>query len=168
MNRTPYRRVTPSRRNTGEYPREREYEDDTVSTNVSGVETLIMQCILCGIIMVFVLIASMTDIAPASTLRNGIRQVLTGAETLDELIADVRQLSENWLASQPSETSITSDEYYIPTSLPYETTDFDLEQTSFPSIDNEGTYTDPYPPAADDQVSNPTVPEPPVTPGLWD
>ena len=169
MNRTPYRRVTPSRHGADTYPREREY-DNEASDTVSHAETLVMQCILCGIIMVFVLIASMTDISPAAALRDGMRQVLSGAETLDELIADVRNFGSNWLdlEFQPQETFITPEEFYTPaTSFPDELFNT-LEQTAFPSIDSENTYIDQLPPAADDQVSNQTVPEPPVTPGLWD
>ena len=120
--------------------------------------------------MVFVLIASMTDIAPATRLRYGIRQVLTGAETLDELIADVRQFGADWLdlEFQPSETVITPEDFYIPEETPAVDPNLSLEQTAFPSVDYENTYINDLPPAADQQVSNLTVPEPPVTPGLWD
>ena len=164
MNRTPYRRITPrGHRGGGEYPHEHDTNrDDTVSSG----ETLIMQCIISGIIMVFVLIASMTDIAPAATLRRGITQVLSGAETLDELIADVRQFGTDWLDFEfrPPVTT-TPDEFYIPTTgFPDEP--FSLEQTARPYTYYENTNH--LSPAADDQVSNHTVPEPPVTPGLWD
>jgi len=125
-----------------------------------------MQCIISGIMMVFVLIASMTDIAPAVTIRNGITQVLTGAQTLDELIADIRQFGADWLdiGIVPSESP---NELYIPqTSFPDTPPSFYPEQTNLP----HSYYEDPYnlPPAADNQASNLTVPEPPDTPGLWD
>jgi len=105
--------------------------------------------------MVVVLIASMVDIAPAVRLKYGIRQVLSGAETLDELITEVRQFGSVWLDMDfvPQDTTVTPEEFSFPvTGDPYEY--------------NEEIYTGP--PAADDQVSNLAVPEPPVTPGLWD
>jgi len=158
MNRAPYRRVTPPRHSAGEYHREDEYNNETA---ISHAETLIMQCIICGVIMVFVLIASMTNIGPAAGARDGIRQVLSGPVTLDELITEVRQFGMNWLELQPVETITNPEEFYFPTiSSPDETPDFSLEQTSH-------EYTD-YPPAADYPESNQTVPEPLVTPGLWD
>ena len=151
MERTPYRRITPSRHSGGTHERE---HDTGRGETVSNGETLIMQCIICGIIMVFVLIASMTDIAPAATLRSGITQVLSGAETLDELITDIRQFGSDWLDLDIAPpTTVIPDEFNIPA-------------INFPYYEN--TITDHLPPAADNQVSNLTVPEPPVTPGLWD
>ena len=81
MNRTPYRRRTPPR-NGAEDGYRHEHASEG-SESISAGETLIMQCIICGIIMIFVLIAGMTDIAPAAALRGGIQQILSGAETLD-------------------------------------------------------------------------------------
>jgi len=162
MNRTPYRRVTPPRSRHSGYEHE-QYDSETGDT-VSHAETLIMQCIICGIIMVFVLIASLTDIAPARGLQDGMRRVLSGPQTLDELIADVRQFGENWLET---ETSIAPDEFFPTTGFPDEMPEIGLEQTAFPYTYYENIDQN-LPPAADDQVSNQTVPEPPVTPGLWD
>ena len=165
MNRAPYRRVTAPRGHSGEYTREHDAGEDG---SVSYGETLIMQCIICGIIMVFVLIASMADVAPAAAVRGGISQVLTGATTLDELITDVRQFGADWLDWElgPPQTA-EPEEFYIPTTtFPEEPPTFNFEQTALPYP--EYTNSDHLPPAADDQESNLTVPEPPVTPGLWD
>jgi len=167
MNRTPYRRVTPSRRGGGDT--RHEYEDEKSET-ISRGETLIMQCIISGVLMVLVLIASMADIAPAHTVRNGISQVLSGAETLDELIADIRQFGADWLdlGIAPIETA-APEEFYIPsTGFPDMPPPLNPEQTNLPYTYYENPYTDHLPPAAEDQASNLTVPEPPVTPGLWD
>ena len=167
MNRTPYRRTTPSRHRDSGHHHERDTEK---GETVSHGETLIMQCIICGIIMVLVLIAGMTDIAPAATLRSGFTQVLTGAETLDELITEIRQFGADWLDLDiaPQEV-ITPEEFNIPTtSFPDEPPAFNLEQTNHPYMNYENTNSDNLPPAAEDQVSNLTVPEPTVTPGLWD
>ena len=167
MDRAPYRRVTPPRQRGADY--QREYNGSIKDESISHGETLIMQCIICGIIMVLVLIARMTDIAPAASIRGGINQVLSGAETLDELITDVRQFGSDWLGWewQPAETVTTPDEFYIPQiDFTDELPSYNLEHTALPSTDYTGTYTEYLPPAADDQVSNPTVPEPTVTPGL--
>jgi len=167
MNRTPYRRVTPPRHTADTYTREYESENEPSNT-ISHIETLIMQCIISGIIMVIVLIAGITDIAPAAALRDGIRRVLSGAETLDELIADVRQFGSDWLDIGFQETVVTPEEFYVPiTDFPDEAVYFNFEQTTFPYTYNEDIY-EYLPPAADEQVSNLTVPEPRVTPGLWD
>ena len=160
MDRVPYRRITPPR-HEGAASRN-EYDNNAISHS----ETLIMQCIICGIIMVFVLLASMTDIAPAAALRRGINQVLTGAETLDELITDVRRFGSDWLGWEPVEETATPEEYYPPAEYrPSEPPATNFESAVLPTADydyiNENT-------AADKQVSNPAVPEPPVTPGLWD
>jgi len=112
--------------------------------------------------MVFVLIASMTDIGPAASVRNGIHQVLTGAETLDELIADVMRVSNDWLGWQLQPEETTQYDFYIPTTgHPEASPAFNIEQTALPETEH-------LPPSADQQASNPTVPEPTVTPGLWD
>ena len=178
MNRTPYRRVMPSRLNSGDggsYPREYSAAESG-DQRVSHGEALILQCIICGIIMVFVLVAGMVDIAPAAQLRDGMRHVLSGAETLDELVLEVRRFGHEWLDwAPPPETVATPEEFYLPEiDNPYPA--YNLEQTIFPYgeplSDNPYPYgstnTEILPPAADQQVSNPTVPEPPVTPGLWD
>ena len=162
MNRTPYRRVTPARHSGGSHQHDNEAE-----MAVSRGETLIMQCIICGIIMVFVLIASMTDIAPAATLRSGFTQVLSGAETLDELITDIRQFGNRLDLDFVPPQIFTPDPT---TNDPYEPAGLNPEQTHLPYTYYENTnpsHLSPSP-AADNQVSNPTVPEPPVTPGLWD
>jgi len=116
---------------------------------ISHGEALILQCIICGIILVIVLVASMLDIDPSQQLRDGIRQVLAGPQTPDELISDIRRMGSDWLGiGQPVEVA---DE-----TTPYETHEYDIPTTE--SLQ----------PAADDDSSKYTVPEPPDTPGLWD
>ena len=164
MDRVPYRRVTPSRH--GAAAPQSEYDTHENENPISHGETLIMQCIICGIIMVFVLIAGLTDIAPAAAIRGGITQVLTGAETLDELVTDVRRFGSEWFGWEPVEDTPAPREYYSPAEYwPYESPASHFENTVLPTADPE--YINETP-AADDQVSNLAVPEPPVTPGLWD
>ena len=134
MDRVPYRRVTP-RRSVTDYSHNEHTED---TGEISRIEGLILQCIISGAIMVLVLIAGTLEAAPAIALRGGLRQVLTGAETLDELVADVRQLGADWFGRETIETVETDEE---------------PEQ---------------YQPPTAEEVSNPTVPEPAVIPGLWD
>ena len=164
MNRTPYRRIMPSRRDGAGYPSGLSAGGDET---ISRGEALIFQCIICGIIMVFVLIAGMTEITPAVRLREGMRQVLSGAHTLDELVMEVRQFGHQWLDwAPPPQTMSSPSEIFIPEdAIPAPA--YNLEQTAFPP-GSENTYTEHLPPAADEQASNLTVPEPPVTPGLWD
>jgi len=156
-----------------------------------------MQCIISGIIMVFVLVAAMTNIAPAVALRGGISQVLSGAETLDELITDVRRFGAEWFGWEEVAPREPALEFTIPShdfnnSIEAESTvhDFDgnpgsqgdlydsysshdsYSDTSNPmqghhdysDYDNSGIYSN-EPPTAGEE-SNPTVPEPTVTPGL--
>ena len=160
MDRVPYRRVTPSRRDYGTASSEYRHNAHPSSNDGDGIsyaETLIMQCIISGIIMVLVLVSGMTDIAPAVAVRNGIRQVLTGAETLDELIADVRQFGTDWLGWDPVEDAAPPADFLFPAwDYPYE--------PATPTVNYENIYDTPEA----DEASNPTVPEPLVTPGLWD
>ena len=164
MDRVPYRRVSPPRH--GPTHERDDYSHSENDGHISHGETLIMQCIICGIIMVFVLIASLVDIAPAITLRNGISQVLTGAETLDELITDVRRIGSDLLGWDIADDATAPNEFYSPSEyFPDEPPATNIESTVFPIMDHE--YENETP-AADEQASNPTVPEPLVTPGLWD
>jgi len=179
VDRVPYRRVTPSRHECGASPQEervRHKDSDENESIISHGETLIMQCILCGIIMVFVLVASMTNIAPALALRGGIRQVLSGAETLDELITEVRQFGADWFGWDTPSTYDTSPSHELYEEGPihnyqnhnyttYPNQDLNDYFDAGPLIHEMDNYDETR--LADDS-SNPTVPEPTVTPGLWD
>ena len=157
MDRVPYRRVLPSRNSamyadrhdhSGVFDYDTGHQEETISRG----ETLILQCIICSVMMVIVLLVGITDIAPAVAVRNSINQVLTGAETLDELMTEVRQFGADWLGWEPVESPNA----------------YDVQETVYFPIDEyEDEYNYDYP-AADEQVSNHTVPEPLVTPGLWD
>ena len=140
MDRVPYRRVT--RRDNTDTGYKPHTED---ASDISRIEGLILQCIISGIILVFVLIASTLDIAPTIALRDGLQQLLTGAETLDELVAEARQLGTDWFGWEPVETAEIFTDYFF--------------------IDEEPEI---YQPPTAEEVSNPTVPEPAVIPGLWD
>ena len=178
MDRVPYRRITPPRHERtnpstrGEHINPKDsMERDTA---ISHGETLIMQCILSGVIMVFVLVASMTNIAPALALRGGIRQVLSGAETLDELVTDVRRFGAEWFGWDAPPVTAPGYELYEE-GLPqyFDNNDYTTSPAQeFYDYNDTGAlkhdlhyYDDTQ--LADDP-SNPTVPEPTVTPGLWD
>ena len=163
MDRVPYRRVTPSRNGSpGEYTSHHEAVEREEA--ISRGETLIMQCIFSGILLVVVLVASMTSIGPAVALRGGIRQVLTGAETFEELIADVRSFGAEWFGwEEVSAPPIIDFTYPAQEHYDYPTWEHEYSELEplAGEVHNEETT------MADD-VSNPTVPEPSGTPGLWD
>jgi len=175
MDRVPYRRVTPPRTGASKVIESPRSEHVNQEESISHGETLIIQCIICAVIFVFVLIITMTNIGPAATMRGGLEQVLTGAETLDELVTDARQLGSQWFGWEPVEDLYVPEEFYSPT---WEYPVIETEEPNDPTdlYDTyEYTYTEQqeypqtnYPPAADYESSNPTVPEPTVTPGLWD
>jgi len=131
-------------------------------------ETLILQCIISGVIFVFVLIASMTNLPPAATLQEGVTQVLTGAETLDELVSEVRQLGTEWFGLEPATTYPPLLDDTIPTQ-DYDDYLVDYSETEYPSNSNDSTeLTYYYEEPTADELSNYTVPESSGTPGLWD
>jgi len=99
--------------------------------SISHGETLIMQCIICAVILVFVLIATMTNIGPAATIRGGLKQVLTGAETLGELTHEVRQLGTEWFGWELTDDTYIPDDLYIPA---WEYPVFETEEPDDPVI----------------------------------
>jgi len=127
------------------------------SETVTSGETIIMQCIISGIILVAVLLIGLLDTAPTATLRGGIREALTGATTVNELTTDIRIFGEEWLGWESSAPHIP----IIP--LPEAVTP-DIPAIS---ITIEETV-DPPPLTAYDEVLNPQIPGPSATPGLWD
>ncbi|MCL2362654.1 MAG: hypothetical protein FWC73_12685 [Defluviitaleaceae bacterium] len=176
MDRVPYRRVTPPRHERPHSPIQNHDDEPDNEAAISRGEALIMQCILSAIIFAVVLVASFVDIAPAVTVRNGIQQVLTGAETLDELVLDIRQFGAEWFGWDAPETPYAHD-YSAPGYEFFEDLFRDQEQTAVPyeepqdaeplTYDMYYEYLDSEEQSAD-ELSNPTVPEPPTTPGLWD
>ncbi|MCL1884176.1 MAG: M23 family metallopeptidase [Defluviitaleaceae bacterium] len=95
MDRVHYRRVTPSRLNTAN-TRAESIEEPTIS------ETVILQCIVSGILIICILLISFVDIEPTFAMREGLRQILAGAETPQELFLDFRELNENFLGWGPA------------------------------------------------------------------
>lgn len=95
MNRAPYRIVTPPRNNA---PNIRPRQATSAETIViSKGETLIVQAIISGVLLLAVLLVSMIDIAPLSTVRNGLGNAFAGATTWEELVTDVREFGAHWL-----------------------------------------------------------------------
>jgi len=171
VDRVPYRRVTPPRNEKPSTAIQNQNNLEENEAAISRGEALIMQCIISAVIFVVVLAASFLDIAPAVTARDGIRQILSGAETLDELVQDVRQLGAEWFGwdapAVPVEPEII--DYPAPVHELYEGWFHDIEQTTHTTPEDPDTDTGPIEEDRQaDETSNHTVPEPPVTPGLWD
>jgi murein DD-endopeptidase MepM/ murein hydrolase activator NlpD len=77
-------------------------------------ETIILQCIVSGALLVLVLLISLLNVAPTAFLRDGLRESLSGAETAHELFYEVRE----FLEQTPVEEEIISDEIFSESSLP--------------------------------------------------
>jgi len=151
MERVPYRRVMPSRNQETygrtRYGRNERQEPDGV---VTPGETVIMQCIVCGVLIVAVLIITMVDIA--QPLREGLRQALAGAYTVDELVTGVRNFG---------------DEFIVPTFAPDEApTTFEFPP--IPLIPNATSPEYYYPLTSVPELSKPQSPGTSAAPGLWD
>ena len=172
MDRVHYRRVSPPRnqktgQNTRSYERsyDRNYERSSYNNHDTGHitvgETIIMQCVISGVLMVVVLLAAMLDIAPAITLRSGLRQVLVGATTVNELVTEVRYFGEEWLGWEIAAPPAPS--------VPLET---ENPQNYNPIYIHNDAYIPYIPilqtPTANYEPSNPQIPGPSVVPGLWD
>ena len=159
MDRVHYRRTTPSRygnERSGERNGNGYYNHHNNETITKG-ETIIMQCIVSGVILVAVLLIGLLDTAPTATLRNGIRDALTGATTVNELTTDIRIFGEEWLGWE----AVTPAPYIPIIPLP--------EATYIPATPITIEEMLELPPlTAYDEVSNPQIPGPSATPGLWD
>ena len=152
MDRVPYRRIMPSRRD-GTRNNYAQHDQNEITPG----ETVIMQCIISGILMVAVLIICLVEIAPATSLREGLRQALSGANTVEELLADVRNFGEEWLDWTAQPAPVLTE---FPTSYYYENPPVLLPPATSPEY-----Y---YPLTAAPESSNPQSPGPSVVPGLWD
>ena len=156
MNRVPYRRVTGSvRAGSGSTYRSRQSQP----TTITQAETIILQCIISGIILVAVLLIGLVDAAPTATFREAIRTTMTGANTISELTADIRNFGEEFLGWENSAPMV---EFPI---IP-------LPETPFPTMQvPQHQYHQPQPDqplTAYDEPLNPQIPGPSATPGLWD
>lgn len=172
MNRVPYRRVMPSRLNSGSgrgtmRRGTSRNENDEPTTG----ETMILQCIVSGILVVFVLLVSLINIPPANALRDGLRQTLSGAETPRELLYEARHFGEEFLWGPSPETEPESFPEYHPALDIY----FDYPYEVFPFDSQPFTEIIPLPPlepqqypATADEVPNPQFPVPSGVPELWD
>ena len=106
MERAHYRRVTPprfSRQKTKSTPppQEREQYDDFPETSHFG-ETFIIQSIISGIILIFVLGIGFLNTPITLALRNGLDHALAGHVTVEELVDRARYFGENWLGRTPT------------------------------------------------------------------
>lgn len=165
MDRVPYRRVTPSRNESTDNNSNHSIEIEDNEAAITRGEAIIMQCIIATVIFVIVLVASFTNITPAIAIRNGVQQVLSGAETLDELMLDIRRLGSEWFGWDAPDQPVLEDNF-IPTENFREDWHNDIEQTVYPIPEEEDP--EPEEDRQADEASNHTVPESSVTPGLWD
>ena len=128
MDRVPYRRVATSRDTT-----ERYYEKNQPAEgkSINFGETLIMQAVVSGILLIFVLAVSILDIAPAISLRGVLRQTLTGATTVGEFAQEVRDAGNHWLGWDFGQIQEDTPEGVMQNPPPYAVTD---EQADIPII----------------------------------
>lgn len=149
MDRVPYRRITPSA-NSKNYNRNQYYSHSRNISNEETItrgETLIIQAIISGILLVIVLLIGILDFSPTIALRGGLQTVLTGATTVDELLTDVQQFGEEWLGWEGQATQNPIIPLPEPANISEE---FNTPLTVI------------------DELSNPQIPGPSVVPGLWD
>ena len=160
MDRVPYRRIKPPR-DSGASQRfaKPRFENEKISFG----ETIVVQFIISGILMVAVLLICLVDIGPLTSLRGGLRQVLAGATTVGEFTAEVRHFGQEWLnfESEPIAERLGLPVFYIP-----ELSFIDPQDNS-PAIYEE-SFNLQCPPTAYYEHSNPQIPGPLVSPGLWD
>jgi len=166
MDRVPYRRITPPRNNdfntfnTNEnmYVRRHQTQPHRESEPISRMESITIQLIISGVLMLVVLVISLADIGPFASLRNGLRQALSGATTFNEFTTEVRHFSQEWLnfgggtTTEIPEHAPTTPVFYFPEHTPAmqeETINIDLPPTAYDFL-------------------NPQIPGPLVVPGLWD
>jgi len=149
MDRVPYRRVTPPRNGAVANVRTIAHGSNRETSDVITTgETIVVQFIISGVLMLAVLLICLVDVAPMVTLRGGLRQVLAGATTVDEIITDMRQLGL-FLQEPPAEEQqpLPLQHIYTPQLQPPPTTPLT---------------------AYEEEASNPQSPGSSATPGLWE
>jgi len=159
------------------HSRTRERTDE----NLQPGETIIIQGIISGILLVVVLLVGLVDVSPAVAVRGGIREVLSGANTVDELITDVRNFGDGWLGREAAPPPPQTIPYMpIPTAPPPQMApnpppqvpplqETDVRHLGDDWLNIEATIPTEYTPlTAYDEASNPQIPGPSAVPGLWD
>jgi len=132
------------------------------SEKITLGETMVVQLVLSGILIMAVFLICLVDIGPLTSLRGGLRQVLAGATTVEAFTAEVRHFSQEW-RSPETEPINTLDlpVFFIPElSLiyPYDN----------PFAEYEEFFDLQLPSSAYNEHSNPQIPGPLMSPGLWD
>jgi len=145
VNRVPYRRVTPPR-NGSLAEHDCSHKNEKITTR----ETILVQAIISGLLLTVVLLICLVDIAPMVTLQDGLRQVLSGPTTMQELSSEIEQFRTGQLTHiiEPAE------EMPPPSTIPVLPVGW--SETSLP-----------YRTATEEPI-NPQSPGPSVVPGLWD
>ena len=155
MDRVPYRRITPPRDGVPHKHSRRQSETITVG------ETILGQSIISGLLLVVVLLICLIDIAPMVSLRQGLRQVLAGATTLEELTAEAQQFRLDWQNRNYAHPAEELPEVPFP-ALPLGIQNPPVEAAENPS---PPLYTLPL---TAEEPLNPQIPGPSAVPGLWD
>ena len=182
MDRVPYRRVMPSRlHNEGDgrnhshsrtYPHNRtQYSQAPPDENVTSGETLVLQCIIAGVLLVAVLLITLVDVPAMGGVQEGVQQALSGPITPVELVSEVRAFSQEMMGlggfgvpdtvpavnDVPDFMGIYSD--YVAPDIPLQ---LPIPFIPLPqdSVDDDLT--------AIDELLNPQIPGPSAVPGLWD
>jgi hypothetical protein len=102
MERVPYRRYRESKEPSYEkYGARYTRHDNHEEAGVLG-ETLILQGIISGAVLVVIMLISMITFAPLTPAQQALRQALSGSETVHELVEDTKQfgietLGWSWL-----------------------------------------------------------------------
>ena len=169
MDRVHYRRVMPSRYANDESSHSRRHTERSMSrtsgeeqSEITAGETIILQCIISGILMVAVLLVCLVDIGPTHIMKDGLRQALAGASTVNELVTDVRTFGEEWFDWGISEPQ-TSEQAPLEQADPYGV--HSPPSITLPPATSPEYY---FPMTVNPEESNPQNPGPSVVPGLWD
>jgi len=157
VDRVHYRRVTPSRLNneTRGETRSSNPRAERTTEEPTAVENILLQCIVSGVLVVAVLLISISNIAPATALRETLRQTLSGAETPRELFAEVIFFGGELLGGGTEPLQVAAPV------LPAQDVTAN-EQAQYEPIPYEPT------PTAEYELLNPQIPGPLAVPELWD
>jgi hypothetical protein len=119
-------------------------------------ETIILQSIISGVLLIFILMISMLNAAPTAVLRDGLREILSGANTPQELMTDVRSFGGEFFGWGPA----------LPKETPQEIQQIPA-QTQAPAQPQEAFELPVTPTLTTEETSNPQIPGSSAAPELW-
>ena len=154
MDRVHYRRVTPSRMRVENAPQRQDDIEPTAS------ESVILQCIVSGMLMLAVLMISLFNTAPTAVLRNRLREALSGANTPQELFYELRSFAERESTTIPEYSDAIRNR-----SHPSPVNGF---ESPTPRLGQEHSLFDLPSLTATYEALNPQIPGSSAVPELWD